>query len=97
MYVVVVEFRVAPGKAAEFMGHMRTQARNSLASEPGCRQFDVCVAEGDPQEILLYEVYDDRAAFEAHLAAPYFAPFDAAVQPLITSKTVRIMTLDKAG
>jgi (4S)-4-hydroxy-5-phosphonooxypentane-2,3-dione isomerase len=37
------------------------------------------------------EVYDDRAAFDAHLAAAHFKRFDAAVAPMVASKAVRIL------
>ncbi len=89
MYVVVVEIEIQPGSEERFMGHMREQARASLAEEPGCHQFDVCVDPENATKVLLYEVYDDAVSFEVHLKMPYFAPFDAAVQPLMASKTVR--------
>ena len=41
--------------------------------EPGCRRFDVVEPPGEADRILLYEIYDDRAAFEAHLKTPHFA------------------------
>ena len=90
MYVVVVEIEVKPGSVGAFMRHMKAQARASLAEEPGCRQFDICVDPEDETKVLLYEIYDDAAAFDAHLSMPYFAPFDAAVQPLMERKVVRI-------
>lgn len=34
---------------------------------------------GRPNEIFLYELYTDRAAFEAHLASDQFVAFDANV------------------
>ena len=42
--------------------------------------------------MFLYEVYDDRAAFEAHLSMPHFKAFDAATADMIRSKTVRALT-----
>ena len=40
--------------------------------EPGCRQyvFHQCVEE--PNRFLIYEVYDDQAALEAHRATEHF-------------------------
>ena len=93
MYIVVVDIQIAKGGRAAFMSHMRRQAERSLSVEEGCRKFDICVAEGDPDSILLYEVYDDAAAFEDHLATPHFTEFDAAVGPLMASKSVRIFQM----
>lgn len=38
--------------------------------------------------VFLYERYDDRAAFEAHLASTHFKTFDAMVAPCLEAKTV---------
>ena len=51
-------------------------ARASVRDEPGCRQFDVVVPDGEPDSIFLYEIYDDAAAFDAHKKTPHFAQFD---------------------
>ena len=55
---------------------------------PGCRQFDVCVDPARDDRIYLYEVYDDEAAFQAHLASEHFHEFDARVADWIRGKTV---------
>ena len=36
-------------------------------------------------------VYDNRAAFDAHLASAHFKRFDPAVAPMVAAKTVRIL------
>jgi quinol monooxygenase YgiN len=89
MHVVTVEFVVKRDHAAAFLQAMVENARASREQEPGCRQFDVCTAPEDVATVFLYEVYADRAAFVAHLAAPHFKAFDAAVGPWIERKTVR--------
>jgi quinol monooxygenase YgiN len=89
IFIVTVDFVIAPGCEADFMPVMATQARNSLANEPACRQFDICVDAGDPSKILLYEVYDDRAAFDAHLASDHFKTFAAISEPLLVSRELR--------
>ena len=37
--------------------------------EPGCRLFVAQRSTEDPRTFLLYEQYDDRAAFDAHAAS----------------------------
>ncbi len=74
-FCVIPEFRVKPGCLDAFLALAREDARQSLATEPGCRRFDVTVLEGAPGHVLFYEVYDDRAAFDAHLATPHLARF----------------------
>lgn len=89
-YVVTVTFRIVEGQMERFMPPMLVNAATSLEAEPGCRQFDVCTIADRPDAVFLYEVYDDRAAFEAHLASDHFKVFDAAVAPLIAAKEVLI-------
>ncbi|WP_174802897.1 putative quinol monooxygenase [Martelella limonii] len=79
-YVVLPQFDVAEDKLAAFLEAAREDAENSLAREPGCRQFDVFVDRSrSPVKVMFYEVYDDRAAFDAHLATPHLAAFRTAL------------------
>jgi len=87
-FVIVVEFRIKSGEMAAFRRLMDENARASVRDERGCRRFDVLENRKDAERILLYEIYDDRAAFDAHLKTPHFATFNAASAPLVAEKTV---------
>ena len=65
------EFVVKPDCIDAFLALAQDDASHSLADEPGCRQFDVVQMEGAPHHVLFYEVYDSRAAFDAHLQTPH--------------------------
>ena len=88
MYAVTVTFTLHQGQAAAFLPLMLDNARASLRKEPGCRQFDVCTDPDAPDTVFLYELYDDRAAFDAHLASPHFRAFDTAVAGMIADKRI---------
>lgn len=89
MFVVVAEFEVAEADAEGFAELLEVQAKASLEAEPGCQVFDVCQNPEAPGTFLLYEVYDDRAAFDAHLETPHFLRFDPRAAAVTLSKTVR--------
>ena len=89
MFVVTVEFTVHPQHLEAFRARMLENARTSLAREAGCRQFDVCVDPAQPAVIFLYEVYQDRSAFDAHLVAPHYLAFADAVASWVATKSVR--------
>lgn len=91
-YAVCVTFTLHPDKMTAFMPLMIANARTSLADEMGCVQFDVLTDPDRPDEVFLYELYDDRAAFDAHLGTAHFQAFDAAVGPMIATKDVRTFT-----
>ena len=89
MYIVTVEFLIHREAIDAFLPLMRENERLSAQTEAGCRQFDVCVSLERPGSVFLYEVYDDRAAFDAHLASAHFLAFDEATRPMVREKTVR--------
>lgn len=89
MYIVTVSFQIAPAHLGEFMPAMQANASESVASEPGCHQFDVCVSLDDPNRIFLYEVYEDARAFQAHLATPHFQAFNQRTAAWVESKQVQ--------
>lgn len=87
-FVIIVDFQLNPGARAAFRPLMDANARASVREEPGCRRFDVVEMESEPDRILLYEIYDDAAAFDAHCRAPHFLAFDAQSAPLVKHKQV---------
>jgi (4S)-4-hydroxy-5-phosphonooxypentane-2,3-dione isomerase len=96
-YVILVDFQLKPGSKAEFRRAIDVNALASCTTEPGCSQFDVVEPRDDPDRIILYEIYDDRAAFEEHLKTPHLAAFEAASNHLVTKKTVIAGDLVFAG
>ena len=91
-FVVIAEFKVKPGAMPAFLALAHDDARSSVAAEPGCRAFDVAVAQDDPETVVFYEVYDDRVAFDAHLETPHLARFRAGFPALIvTERAVRFL------
>ena len=67
---------------------------DSLRLEPGCLRFDVLVCDdGAAPQVVLYEIYTDRAAFDRHLTMPHYLEFDRQTRPMIRSKAVRFFTL----
>jgi quinol monooxygenase YgiN len=51
--------------------------------EPGNIAFDCYQRQDEPHRFVVYEIYRDRAAFEAHIGAEYGAVFNARLQELI--------------
>lgn len=89
-FVVVAEFEVKADCVRDFLALARDDARHSLADEPGCRQFDIVQLDETPARVMFYEVYDDRAAFDAHLQTPHLDRFRAGFPALIvTERPVR--------
>jgi quinol monooxygenase YgiN len=88
-YVIWVEFDIHPERLAQFTSLVRINAAASLANEPGCQRFDVLLPTPDRATVALYEIYDDEAAFAAHLASPHFKTFAAAIQGFVRERRLQ--------
>jgi (4S)-4-hydroxy-5-phosphonooxypentane-2,3-dione isomerase len=87
-FVIIVDFRLKAYAQSRFRRMIDANARASVKHEPGCRRFDVVELQGEPGRILLYEIYDNEKAFDAHCRAPHFLAFDAESAPLVEEKHV---------
>lgn len=90
---LIVEFDLKPGALGQFLEIMTSHARLTLEQEPGCRQFDVLRPETDENRILLVEVYDDRAAYEAHRQGHRMPGVNAALEPLLVGRKVTVCAI----
>jgi quinol monooxygenase YgiN len=79
MISLTVSLQVVPGHLDEFVAAIRANAERSFTDEPGCLYFDVSQDQADDHHFMLYEVYADEAAVEAHRAAPHFKVWREAV------------------
>ncbi|CUW98737.1 conserved hypothetical protein [Agrobacterium fabacearum S56] len=81
-FVVIAEFRVKPDAMDVFLNAAQDDATHSVQDEPGCRQFDVVRPESG-NNVVFYEVYDSREAFDDHLKTPHLNRFREAFPALI--------------
>ena len=98
---LLVEFEVRPGCHAELLTLMRGHAAICLAEEPGCERFDVLEVmdargEPDPARLMLYEVFTNAEARQAHWGFPRHEATKAAFAPLILGRSSRLCRLGAA-
>jgi|SRR6185437_1647733 (4S)-4-hydroxy-5-phosphonooxypentane-2,3-dione isomerase len=90
--VVLVEFLVTPSFLAQFRDLIAANAKTSLEREMGCQRFDVLFDPADPRRFVLYEIYNDEAAFDEHLASSHYLSFADAIEGGIEQRSVRRLT-----
>lgn len=88
-FVLTVNIRIRPDAVEAFMKGVLENAR-SARKEPGCRQFEVLVDPQDRTKVMLFEVYDDETAFEAHQRTAHFKKYLAEAVPLLASRERQI-------
>jgi autoinducer 2-degrading protein len=85
MFVLSVDLRIKPENVESFIAKALENAAHSR-KEPGCKQFDVLVNPKDRTHAMLYEVYLDEKAFEAHQETAHFKKYLAEAVPLVASR-----------
>jgi quinol monooxygenase YgiN len=86
MFSLTVQLEVRPADRAEFLAAITANAAASVRDEPGCHRFDVSAVEDDETRFVLYELYDDAAAFEAHKQAPHFRSWRQVADRVLASQ-----------
>ena len=97
MIALFVTLDVRPALRARLLAAITAQGAASLEREPGCLQFDICVDDDDPNRVLLYEVYEDEAAFDAHGKTPHFAVWRAAADECVEHLERTLATIVSSG
>ncbi len=92
MYVVVARYYTKDGAQDEVLSILRQVVPLSRA-ETGNRAYIVNQSAADPRQILLYEQYDDEAAFQFHASREEFADLvKGRIWPLLESRVREIYT-----
>jgi len=87
MLVVIAQYRTRAGKG-DAVASVLALHRPATVAEPGCRAFVVNRSQDDGDRFVLYEQYDDEAAFEAHRASPHFKRYiEGQVVPLLAERS----------
>jgi autoinducer 2-degrading protein len=97
MYVLVVSARIKPEQRGRFLEAIEENAVSSVRDEGGCLRFDVVRDNDDPHHYLLYEVYRDEEAFQAHRDSDHFARWREAAdvclsEPLEATHAAMVVT-----
>lgn len=100
MFALIAIIQIVPQHRETFFKAQSENAEASVRDEPGCLGFHVLqgVAHGspwdpqtdefDPNRMVVYEMFEDRAAFEAHLEAPHYARYREKVKGMRAAPNV---------
>lgn len=94
--VVLVELLVKPSFVRQFRDLIAANAKASLEREAGCKRFDVLFDPSEPRRFVLYEIYQNEAAFDDHLASSHYLSFADAIEDGIEQRTTSRLTFSSA-
>jgi autoinducer 2-degrading protein len=89
-FILAVDLQIKPENVEKFMAGLLANAREAR-KEPGCRQFEALIDTSDPTKVMLFEVYDDEKAFEAHQQTPHFKKYLADAVPLLAARQRHVL------
>ena len=72
---VIAKVPAAPGKGNELAAAFEKAIHDHVMGESGTRYYVAHADSKDPDVIWIYEMYDDKAALDAHLGADWFKEF----------------------
>lgn len=84
---IVATIKTLPGQRDAYLRHLKAHGARCLANEPGTLRFDILVPQKEADTLLLYEVYENREAFQAHWNGPSMQLMKQDAGPLQESLT----------
>ena len=96
MFVNAVDLDIVPAERENFLAAIKENGA-AAAKEPGCRRFDILNLASDPNHFLLYEVYDNEAAFKAHRETEHFKKYMATTGKMVAKRDARPMSVIAAN
>ena len=92
---MVVTLHVAPGRMDEYLPLLHAHRARCLRDEPGTLQIDVLRPIDDPTNVMIYVVYRDGEACDAHRDGPSRARhYEEADGILLGASGMRCAVLD---
>ena len=91
LFINAVFLEINPADMPKFMEAIKENGAASV-KEPGCRTFNIHVSAKDPNQVFLYEVYDNAAALDSHRQSAHFKKYAATTKDMVTKRDARPMT-----
>lgn len=70
-FVKVAVVEIKPDRVEEFVDLCKIAQPASVKGEPGCIRLDVLTMQGSTNKFIIYEIFDDEAAYQYHVDQPY--------------------------
>jgi quinol monooxygenase YgiN len=90
-YVIsAVDLEIAPPELEKFIEALKENGAATI-KEAGCRQYDILQSASNPNQIFIYEVYENEAAVQAHRASDHFKKYLATTKDMVIKRQSRPM------
>lgn len=83
--VRIAELEIDPAQIAQYKAALQEEIAASIRLEPGVLTLYAVSVKNHPEQIRLFEMYANQAAYEAHLQMPHFKKYKAGTQGMVRS------------
>lgn len=84
MFVQLVHIRIRPGCVEQFLDIFRKNYEGTRA-EPGNHRFDVLQDPSDENHFVIYEVFENEAAVDAHRQTEHYKQTNEGLKALMAT------------
>ncbi len=96
MMVRIAEIEVEENFLDAYIAILKEEAEASVRLETGVICIYPMFQKGNPTQIRLLEIYEDRAAYESHLQTPHFKHYKVSTSPMVKSlQLIDMEAIDK--
>jgi autoinducer 2-degrading protein len=88
LYINAVAIDVAPGQIENYLAAIKEVGAATIKTESGCSEFDITVSQKDPNHVFVFEVYENAAAFDAHLKSDHYKKYAATAKDIVAKREV---------
>jgi quinol monooxygenase YgiN len=83
--VRIAELEIDPGELSEYRNALSVEIATSVREEAGVLNLYAVAVKGQPNQIRIFEVYKDQAAYESHLQSPHFKKYKEETHSMVKS------------
>jgi quinol monooxygenase YgiN len=97
MVTIIFRMKVKDGKEEETLERMTKMAEAVEAQEPGALAYLFHRSQQDPSELVLFESYQDDAAFQSHMQTAHMGELQASLSDLVDTTQMKVERLDRVA
>ena len=83
--VRLAELEIYPDQVAAYKAALKEEIDASIRVEPGVLTLYAVAVKDHPEQVRLFEVYRDAAAYQSHLQSPHFKKYKEQTQHMVKS------------
>jgi quinol monooxygenase YgiN len=83
--VRIAELEIDPDQLIAYTRALSDEIATSIREEPGVLNLYAVSVKDHPNQVRIFELYKDQAAYESHLQSPHFKKYKDATKRLVQS------------